>query len=140
MVYRPKKFFSDDDFATAIKGSGGLVSIIAQKVGCSYNTALRYMRRNPELMELYSSEVEGVLDMSEQTIIRAIQSGDTGSAKGYLSRRGRHRGFGDQLEITTKDGRPIWQLSNEEILDELAQIGPGEDYEEKDPIDAEFKY
>ena len=40
-------------FSKAIKGSGGVITMIAQRVGCSWHTAKKYIEKFPTLRDAY---------------------------------------------------------------------------------------
>ncbi len=84
----------------AINGSGGVISYIANRLGVDWHTADRLIKRNEVLMQAYRDELEKILDICESTLYSSIKEGDTGSAKWYLTQRGKHRGYGDKLELT----------------------------------------
>ncbi len=91
----------------AIEGSGGIVSAVAKRLGCGWITAQRYIQRWPETQEAFQSERERILDLAETTLYRAIQEGDAQAAKWLLSRLGRHRGYGDHVEVSGRQALEI---------------------------------
>ena len=80
-------------FIDAIPGTGGIVSAIARKVGCSWHTAKKYIDEYVTVQAAYRAECEGVIDLAESTIIKAIQGGDASTAKWYLIHKARERGY-----------------------------------------------
>lgn len=92
--------YTKEQVLAAIGDSAGIVSAIAQRLGCDWNTARRYVDRWEETRRAFQAERERVLDLAETTIIRAIREGDTGTAKWLLSRLGRHRGYGDAVDLS----------------------------------------
>ncbi len=108
-------------FIDAISGTGGIVSAIARKVGCDWNTAKKYIDTYPTVRAAYDAECEAMLDLAESAVLRNIKlaaqgEGDTADAKWYLTKRGKRRGYGDAVEVTGKDGGPI-QTENKTALD-----------------------
>lgn len=83
----------------AIKGSGGIMSTIARKLGVTWHTADSWIRESEELMEALKDEKETILDMAESTLLNKIKEGDEQSAKWYLSKIGKLRGYGDSVAI-----------------------------------------
>lgn len=102
---RPR--YSKPTVLRAIEGSGGIVSDVAKRLGCDWNTAQRYIQRWPETQEAFQAERERILDLAETTLYRAIQEGDIQAAKWVLSRLGRHRGYGDHVEVSGKQALEI---------------------------------
>jgi hypothetical protein len=93
----------------AIKGTAGIISTIAKRLDVSWGTAEIYIQKWDSTKRAFQDEREGILDMAEATILTAIKSGDTGSAKWILSTIGRKRGFTDRQEISISGdlGTPV---------------------------------
>ena len=90
---------TDNAILEAIKGSGGIMSSIARKLGVTWHTADSWIRESGELMEALKDEKETILDMAEATLLKKIKEGDEQSAKWYLSKIGKLRGYGDSVAI-----------------------------------------
>ena len=91
-------------FLEAIPGTGGIVSAIARKVGCDWNTAKKYIDQYPTVKAAYDAECEAMLDLAESTVLKNIKDGDTADAKWYLTKKGKRRGYGDAVEVGGLDG------------------------------------
>lgn len=102
---RPR--YSKRTVLQAIEGSGGIVSAVAKRLGCDWATARAYIQRWPETQAAFEAERERILDQAETTLYRAIQEGDVQAAKWVLSRLGRHRGYGDHVEVSGKQALEI---------------------------------
>lgn len=96
--------FKAQDFIDAIPGTGGIISTIAKKVGCSWNTAKKYINTYPTVKAAYDAECEAVLDAAESVILADIQSKDTQTAKWYLTMKGRHRGYAPK-QVVEQEGQ-----------------------------------
>ena len=83
----------------AIKDSGGIMSTIARRLDVTWHTADSWIRESEKLMDALKDEKETILDMSESTLLKRIKEGDEQSAKWYLSKKGKTRGYGDSLAI-----------------------------------------
>jgi len=94
---------TDEAILEAIKDSGGIMSTIARKLGVTWHTADSWIRESGELMEALKDEKETILDMAESTLLKRIKEGDEQSAKWYLSKKGKLRGYGDSLAIEGGD-------------------------------------
>jgi transposase-like protein len=90
---------TDNAILEAIKDSGGIMSTIARKLGVTWHTADSWIRESGELMEALKDEKETILDMAESTVLKRIKEGDEQSAKWYLSKIGKLRGYGDSVAI-----------------------------------------
>jgi len=93
-----KELYSTTQFIEAIKGSGGIVTTIAHRVGCTWHTAKKYIDTHPTVAKAYLDEQESILDMAEGVVFKNIRDGDTQDAKWYLSKKGKHRGYGEAIQ------------------------------------------
>ena len=103
---KPKQYTASQ-FIDAIKNSGGIVSTIAARVGCDWYTAKRYIDGMPTVAQAYADECEAVLDLAESKLIMSIKDGNTQDAKWLLSKKGKHRGYGEVLTLSGPDDGPI---------------------------------
>lgn len=90
----PKKF------KEALRGSAGIITIIAQELKCSRQSVYDYLEKYPRAKELLEEEAEKPFDQAEQTIFIAAKQ-DVESARTLLldHKRGRARGWGKKLDI-----------------------------------------
>jgi len=90
-----------EQFIEAIPGTGGIITAIAKRVGCSWNTARRYIDTHPTVRDAYAAECESVLDLAEAKTIEAIKNGDGIMIRYYLSTKGKNRGYVERQEMVT---------------------------------------
>ena len=91
----------------AIQSSkGGIISSIAEKCGVDWHTVDKAIQADPECLQAWTNQRELFLDVCENTIAKSVASGDTQDAKWVLSRLGKKRGYGDQVDVTS-GGEPI---------------------------------
>ena len=90
------------DFIEAIPGSGGIITTIARRVGCSWHTAQKYIRQYATVQAAYDDECEGVTDLAESVVIKAIRDDDVASAKWWLTKKGKDRGFVERQEVDVR--------------------------------------
>ena len=100
------KHYSVKQFEAAIPGSGGIITTIARRVGCSWHTAATYLKDSPKLARLYEDEASTIDDLAESVVIKAMQEGDTSAAKWWLERRRRAK-FATRHELGGPDGGPV---------------------------------
>jgi len=87
----------------AIKATpGGIISAIAEKCGVSWSTVDLAIKADPDIMRAWTDQRELFLDVCENTIAKSVSSGDTQDAKWVLARLGKHRGYGDAIDLTHK--------------------------------------
>jgi len=91
--------YKAQDFIAAIPGTGGIVTAIARKVGCAWNTAKRYIETHPTVQRAYQDECESILDLAEAKVISAIKDGDGTMIRYYLSTKGKSRGYSERTQI-----------------------------------------
>ena len=92
--------FTAKQFIDAIPGTGGIVVRIAQKVGCDWNTAKKYITEFATVRAAYEQEKHAMDDLAENTVLQAIKDGDVNTAKWWLRVKRRDE-FGDNLDVTS---------------------------------------
>jgi hypothetical protein len=99
-----KDQYTAKEFIDAIPHTGGVITLIAQKVGCVWNTAKKYIDTHPTVKQAYDDEVESILDMGEAKLFEAVKDGEFQAIKYLLSTRGKKRGYVERIEqdVTTK--------------------------------------
>lgn len=104
-----KPQFTAQQFIEAIPGTGGVISLIAKKIPCTWHTAARYIANFPTIQQAYNDEVESILDMAEAQLFNAVKGGDFPAIKYLLSTKGKKRGYYEKQEhdVGGKDGQPI---------------------------------
>jgi hypothetical protein len=96
---RPKIEFDREKVKESIKGSFGIVSTIARKLGVSWFTTKNLIDADPEFTQILKEEEESVFDFCESTLLKSIRQGDTQSAKWILATKGKKRGYTEKQEI-----------------------------------------
>jgi hypothetical protein len=96
------KGYTEKKVLAAIKGSGGIITTIANRIGCEWHTAKKLTQKWQSTRDAYKDERETILDMSESAILKSIKEGNTQDAKWLLSSLGASRGFGKE-QGTDKD-------------------------------------
>ena len=93
-----KPHYSAQQFIEAIPGTGGIVTAIARKVGCTWDTAKKYIENYATIQRAYQDECESILDLAEAKVISAIKGGDSQMIRYYLSTKGKRRGYSEKVE------------------------------------------
>jgi len=112
-----KELYTAKQFIDAIPGTGGIVSTIADRVGCKWHTARKYIEEYPTVKDVYNEEIERVIDLAEGVLIQNIQIAakqakagrdvDTSDVKWFLSRKAKSRGYVERQEVTGAEGSHI---------------------------------
>ena len=97
--------YTAEQFIQAIHESGGLITVIAQRVGCTWNTAKKYITTRPTIKAAYDDECERINDMAQNVILKSIRDGDPQMAKWWLAKKRRDE-FGDSVDLTS-GGQPV---------------------------------
>ena len=115
-----KKRYTAKDFEPHIIGSGGIISTVADRVGCAWRTVRDHIEQSPRLKALYDAECETVLDVAESVVYGNVQAAaklqadarkvgvaaivDSADARWLLTRKGRSRGYGETSEVSVSVG------------------------------------
>lgn len=73
--------YTAQQFIDAIPGTGGIVSDIAERVGCTWHTAKKYIEEYVTVCEAWEAERNRIGDIAENNIIEAIKDGDLSMSK-----------------------------------------------------------
>ena len=87
-----------DVIVTAIKGTGGIHTKIAEKLGVNRHTVTKYIHDYPEVADAVQTETERVLDVVESKLIENAFAGDMSAVSFYLRCKGRGRGYNDRVD------------------------------------------
>ena len=95
-------------FKKAIPNSGGILSTIAARVGCTWHTAKKRIEASAVLTELYEEERRKIDDKAQSNILQAVKDGDLSISKWWLQVKMADE-FGDRVkqEISGPNGGPV---------------------------------
>ena len=65
--------YTNMQFLKAIKDSGGVISTVAARIGCEWNTAHDRIMRSPKLKTALQNEKEKISDMAIGTLVKSIR-------------------------------------------------------------------
>lgn len=69
-----KDQYKATDFIEAIPGTGGIITAIASRVGCSWIVAKKYLTDYPTVNAAWLAEKESILDVAESVLHTNIQA------------------------------------------------------------------
>lgn len=82
----------------AVKGTGGIHTQIAKKLGINRITVAKYINDYPEVAAAVQTETEVILDGVESQLIDNALNGDMSAVTFYLRCKGRGRGYNDRID------------------------------------------
>lgn len=104
----------------AISGSKGMVQVVADRLGCEWHTAKRYIEQYEETKIAFQNENESMIDFAESKLFQAISEEDLTAIIFYLKTKGKNRGYIEKVqsehsgEITQKTN--LSELTTEELI------------------------
>lgn len=90
--------YKAQQFIDVIPGTAGIITTIAQRVGCSWHTAKKYIDKYATVRQVYESECNAMLDTAELEAHKLIKKGDGSMIRWYLATKGRGRGYAERIE------------------------------------------
>ena len=73
---RRGEHYTAQQFIDAIPGTGGIITVIAKRVGCSWHTAKRYVDTYATVQQAHQDEQEAILDLAEARTIEEVEHDD----------------------------------------------------------------
>lgn len=102
------KNFPREQVIDAITGSGGIMSAVAKRLGCAWDTARFYVDKWASTKQAFQNEREQFLDACESVLKKNVQLAmqaqkkgeivDTSDVKWTLARLGKKRGYVERVE------------------------------------------
>jgi hypothetical protein len=98
-------------FKKAIKGTRGIITRIAEKLGTTRKSVYEYMEKHPELQNDINQEKERLIDMAEHNLYSRIEENDWKATSFLLSTLGKDRGFTERVEnVQEFKEKPVFQV------------------------------
>jgi len=119
-----RTFITKAKFRKALEGTGGILSRVAERLGCNPNTMYNWAKKHkddPEVQEWIENEKNVLADTAEDTIKTMMQqrldfSVASRTAKWYLERKHPERGYRENKTMTLEGGQTPIHVKNENIL------------------------
>lgn len=90
----------------ALEKNNGILQFAAMTLGINRGTIYYRIEKDPALAAAYEQICEAQIDKAEQVVLREVDAKDLETAKWYLDRKGKKRGYSTRTELTGEDGRP----------------------------------
>jgi hypothetical protein len=92
-------------------------------LGCTIPTAKKYIDRYVDTVEAFECERIKMVDLAEDVVLRKLKRGDVQTARWFLARKARDRGYGDEFGISggldiNMDFTPFAELVKQKLLEE----------------------
>ena len=97
----PKKAnerYSAAQVIEAVIATKGLITVAARRLNCDPNTIRNYAARYPTVAAAIKEQREGVTDVAEAALFRAINDGEAWAVCFYLKTQGKDRGYIERTE------------------------------------------
>ena len=108
--------YTEEEMLEAIRGSWGIMSHVAERLGCHRQTVSKYVKRFPALKEALTEERAKLVDFAEAQLVKKLTGGDWSAIKFVLVTLGRERGYGYNLELSGPGGGPL-QVAHVELTE-----------------------
>ncbi|GJM16102.1 MAG: hypothetical protein DHS20C13_14290 [Thermodesulfobacteriota bacterium] len=95
---RVKNRISKKSIIDAIVGSGGSVSLIAQRCGVTRQTIYRWFERHPDLSEHVERDRELWAEIALNNVLKSVSNGNHKACTQILEKYGKHLGWGKSPE------------------------------------------
>ena len=99
--------YTAGQFIEAMRGTGGIISALAEKVGCAWNTARDAIDRWPTVEQAWRNERAMVTDLAQRNVIKAIKDADLPTSKWWLQLMDPEFVPKEKREITGPDGGAV---------------------------------
>jgi hypothetical protein len=117
----PRKY-TQAQMLTALEQSKGMVTVAARLLGCAVDTMYAYLDRYPALAAAKAQQREGMTDVAELALYKAIQSGEAWAVCFYLKTQGKGRGYVERTEHTGPGGGAIEQRTEHSGVVEVRAV------------------
>ena len=116
------KNYSEQQIIDAIEDSGGMIQSIAQKLGCAWHTAEKYVNMFESTKQALADECESVLDLAESKLIENIEDNDNTAIIFLLKTKGKKRGYVERYENVNENTNTNLELTPEEREQRIKEL------------------
>jgi hypothetical protein len=90
--------YSDEEFLEAIRKERGLVSRVADRLGCAVPTVYLRMKNSPEIAAAVVEARTRIVDKAESNVFQRVEDGSIDDSKWILNTIGKDRGYATRTE------------------------------------------
>lgn len=102
--------YSQSEMLTAVAGSKGRISIIANRMGCTRKTVYSHIENDPVIADAIEDEKQKRGDWAESKLDQRIEEGSDACLIFMLKCQFKDRGYIERQELTGADGAPIFNI------------------------------
>lgn len=99
--------YTAQQFIDAMPGTGGVISALANRVGCTWHTAKKYVDEYATVHKAWEAESNRINDLAKYNLVQALQDGDLQISKWWAQVKIPEFALKARLEHTGKDDGPI---------------------------------
>lgn len=122
-----KKRLTTKDYEDALRESGGVITVAANKLGVTRQQVHAKIRKNPKLREAAADGSSAIVDLAEIGLIKHLKKEEPWAIKLTLLTKGKGRGYTYKIEQETTnevvhhfpEALPIKLIIDEVDLDEV---------------------
>ena len=103
---RPQRYTAEE-ICEAIKGSGGVMAVVARRLECDRSTIGRYAQRYTSVREALHQADEELTDIAEMQHAQLMKAGYWPAIRLRLKTKGKDRGWVERKELTGADGEAL---------------------------------
>jgi len=102
-----KQRYTAEQVIEALRGTMGIKSAAARRLGCHWTTVDRYIKRYPTVARAYEEERQSIVDLAEVKLVERLKDGDGTMIRFVLATLGKDRGYVERREVTGEGGGPL---------------------------------
>lgn len=95
-----KTKFTQQQVASALRSTQGLMFLAAKNLGCDTDTLRNYRKRFPELEAVIADARGQVVDLAESKLWKALQDGEGWAITFFLRTQGKDRGYSERIDLS----------------------------------------
>lgn len=103
-VRKREKRYTARMIAAALRATGGMISLAAQRLKCEPSTIYRRLDQDSNLKQVLTDEREKLIDLAESALRKKIGDGDIAAVIFTLKTVGKKRGYIEKQEIEWTGG------------------------------------
>lgn len=123
---KPPPEYTVEQVVQAVRDSEGLLYLAARRLGCHYQTVLKYKRKHKAVQDVYEEMRGAFLDEAEGSLLKAVRRGEGWAVCFALKCLGKGRGYVEKAperkeeDKTTQQGAEADELvAGEELYNKL---------------------